>query len=170
MCPALQLRIHWVLAHVGINSNEAVDALAKEAAQGSSSPLHSRICALDTPLPLSKATAIADGTRAFCQRWLVKWSKSPRFARLVEYDTSGSMHTSTGSTSLPPPTVSTAASRSPSPHFLLQCPTLRLHRLCLVQRLGTARLTLQLPLSAKSEAGPVLAFVRDTGRLPRYSL
>jgi hypothetical protein len=56
------------------------------------------------------------------------------------------------------------------PHFLLLCPAYRRQRLDLVRRLGTARLSLKLLLSAKKDAKPVLDFVRDTGRFPRYSL
>jgi hypothetical protein len=36
--------------------------------------------------------------------------------------------------------------------------------------LGTARLSLKLLLESKTDHKPVLAYVRDTGRLPRYSL
>ncbi|KAJ6616615.1 hypothetical protein B0H10DRAFT_1799126, partial [Mycena sp. CBHHK59/15] len=56
------------------------------------------------------------------------------------------------------------------PHFLLSCPIYHRQRLILIQRLGTARLSLCRLLSAKSEPGPVLGFVRETGRFPRYAL
>ncbi|KAJ7664221.1 hypothetical protein B0H17DRAFT_1211394 [Mycena rosella] len=52
------------------------------------------------------------------------------------------------------------------PRLLLSCPADQR----LVQRLGTARLSLRRLLSAKIDAKPVLDFVRDTGRLPRYAL
>ncbi|KAJ6493131.1 hypothetical protein C8R45DRAFT_796317, partial [Mycena sanguinolenta] len=51
------------------------------------------------------------------------------------------------------------------PHFLFSCPTHRTHRLRLMTRVGTARLSLRNLLSTKAEATSVLAFVRDTGRL-----
>ncbi|KAJ7146533.1 hypothetical protein C8R44DRAFT_574328, partial [Mycena epipterygia] len=68
------LHIHWVPDHVGIAGNEAVDARAKDAAQGSSSPLSSHIPELDVPLPLSKAAAIAAGAHMFRARWLSEWA------------------------------------------------------------------------------------------------
>jgi hypothetical protein len=37
-------------------------------------------------------------------------------------------------------------------------------------RVKTARLSLRTLLSSKNDAAPVLAFVRATGRLPRYDL
>ncbi|KAJ6498766.1 hypothetical protein C8R45DRAFT_821259 [Mycena sanguinolenta] len=55
-------------------------------------------------------------------------------------------------------------------HFLLACPAHRAHRLRLITRLGTARLSLRALLSSKADPAPVLAFVRDTGRLPAYAL
>jgi hypothetical protein len=56
------------------------------------------------------------------------------------------------------------------PHFLLSCPIYRRQCLRLIQRLGTARLSLRLLLPTKSEPKPVLDFVRETGRFPCYAL
>ncbi|KAJ7770365.1 hypothetical protein B0H14DRAFT_3509281 [Mycena olivaceomarginata] len=56
------------------------------------------------------------------------------------------------------------------PHFLLFCPAHRSHRLRLIARIGSARLSLRSLLASKVDAAPVLAFVRDTGRLPNYVL
>ncbi|KAJ7877212.1 hypothetical protein B0H14DRAFT_3436155 [Mycena olivaceomarginata] len=56
------------------------------------------------------------------------------------------------------------------PHFLLICPSNHPHRQRLVRRLGTARLSVKLLLSAKRDTKPVLDFVRDTVRFPRYSV
>ncbi|KAJ7689542.1 hypothetical protein B0H17DRAFT_937168, partial [Mycena rosella] len=56
------------------------------------------------------------------------------------------------------------------PHFLLSCPRFRRQRLDLIMRLGTACLSLRRLLSSKVDPKPVLSFVRDTARLPRYAL
>ncbi|KAJ7813540.1 hypothetical protein B0H14DRAFT_3477839 [Mycena olivaceomarginata] len=53
---------------------------------------------------------------------------------------------------------------------LLACPIYRRQRLALILRLGTARLSLRLLLVAKADPKPVLAFVKATGRFPRYPL
>ncbi|KAJ6479669.1 hypothetical protein C8R45DRAFT_800021, partial [Mycena sanguinolenta] len=50
------------------------------------------------------------------------------------------------------------------PHFLLICPAYRPARLRLMLRVKSARLSLRTLISSKSEAAPVLAFVRETGR------
>ncbi|KAJ7692445.1 hypothetical protein B0H17DRAFT_1200502 [Mycena rosella] len=84
--PTLKVRMHWVPAHVGIVGDEAVDARMKEAAQGASSPLASCIPLPDSPLPTSRAVAIAAGTKVFNARWLAEWTQSPRFRRLVLFD------------------------------------------------------------------------------------
>jgi hypothetical protein len=73
----LKVRIHWVPAHIGIEGNEAVDACAKAAAQGGSSPLATRIKLFESPLPTSRATVIAASAKAFALQWHEEWSLSP---------------------------------------------------------------------------------------------
>jgi hypothetical protein len=196
---SLKIRLHWVPAHVGIAGNEAVDARAKEAALGASSPLSSRIRLFDKPLPLSKSATIDAGARAFRERWLTEWSASPRFTRISLFDDARPSNAvsrmyndltrpqcsvltqlRTGHIGLndflfrfhlaPSPACALCNTPESVPHFLLLCPAYRRQRLDLVRRLGTARLSLKLLLSAKKDAKPVLDFVRDTGRFPRYSL
>ncbi|KAJ7611402.1 hypothetical protein DFH06DRAFT_1373670 [Mycena polygramma] len=55
-------------------------------------------------------------------------------------------------------------------HYLLLCPRYRRERLTMILKLGTARLSLRGLLAAKSDHKPVLRFVRETGRFPRYAL
>ncbi|KAJ7657149.1 hypothetical protein B0H17DRAFT_955713, partial [Mycena rosella] len=57
-CSTLCIRIHWVPAPIGIAGNEEVNAHAKDAARGHSTPLHPLICALESPLPTSRTAAI----------------------------------------------------------------------------------------------------------------
>jgi ribonuclease HI len=84
--PTLKVRLHWVPAHIGIAGNEAVNARTKEAAQGSSSPLSSRITLFESPLPTSKSAALAAGAKVFQERWLAEWSSSPCYTRLSLFD------------------------------------------------------------------------------------
>ncbi|KAJ7150969.1 hypothetical protein C8R43DRAFT_834675, partial [Mycena crocata] len=64
----------------------------------------------------------------------------------------------------PSPSCDLCSAPETVPHFLLSCPRYRRQRLDLILRLGTARLSLRLLLSAKSDPKPVLRFVRETGR------
>jgi ribonuclease HI len=197
--PTLKVWLHWVPAHVGIAGNEAVDARAKEAATGSSSALASRVTTLESPLPTSKAAALAVGAKAFRERWIAEWSASLRFHRLSLFDSpkpSNALARLYADLSRPQCSILTQLRTAhlalnsylyhfhlgPSPdcalclvpetvpHFLLSCPAYRRQRLRLILRLGTARLTLRLLLSAKSQPRPVLDFVRETERFQRYAL
>jgi hypothetical protein len=194
---SLRIRLHWVPAHVSIVGNEAVNVRTKEAATGASSALFSCIKLFEKPLPLSKSATIDAG--AFRERWLAEWTAYPHFTRISLFDDARPSNAvlrmyedlsrpqcsvltqlRTGHIGLnaylfrfhlaPSPSCTLCNAPESVPHFLLLCPAYRRQRLDLIRRLGTARLSLKLLLSAKNDAKPVLDFVRDTGRLPRYSL
>lgn len=196
---SLKVHLHWVPAHVGIAGNEAVDARAKEAAQGRTTMLKRRVRALEGDLPVSKAAAIAAGTKSFARNWANEWASSARCRRLALFDSttpSPSVVRMYDDLSRPQCSILTQLRTghiglnahlhrihvAPSPncphcavpetvsHFLLLCPSLRRQRLALILRLGTARLSLRRLLGVKSDHKAVLQFARDSGRFPRYSL
>jgi hypothetical protein len=196
---SLRIRLHWVPAHVCIAGNEAVDARAKEAALGSSTELTKPVKAFRAPLLVSKAAAIAAGISFFKERWESEWNSSPQHLLLsLLGDTTPSIaiprmyddlsrpqcsvisQLRTGHIGVnaylhrfnlaPSPTCSLCAAPETVAHFLLSCPKSRRERLKLMVKLGTARLSLKLLLGLKAELEPVLAYVRATERLPRYSL
>ena len=158
-----------------------------------------RLRELDGPLPLSRAAAIAAGAHAFRARWHTEWAASSRSRRLAQFDStkpSGlvarmyedltrpqcSVLTQLRTTHIglnaylfrfhlaPSPDCPLCLVPETVPHYLLTCPRFRRERLTLILRIGTARLSLRRLLAAKSDHGPVLSFVRDTDRLPRYAL
>jgi hypothetical protein len=158
-----------------------------------------RIKLFESPLPTSRAAVIAAGAKAFALQWREEWSLSPRYARISTFDNATpskaleKMYNNlsrpqcsvltqlrTGHIGLnaylhrfkiaPSPLCPHCATPESVPHLLLTCPVYRHARLHLIIRVKTARLSLRTLLSAKSDAAPVLAFVRDTGRLPRYEL
>jgi hypothetical protein len=178
--------------------NEALDALAKQAAQGAQSALVSYVAAFDHPLPVSKAAAIEAAGKSFQARWKAEWSTSPCIHRLSLFDAAspsnlnarmydGLSHPQcsiltrlwTGHIGLNAHLHRFRLTASPDcslcfvpetvSHFLLACPAHHHARRILITRLGTARLTLRL-LSSKADHKPVLDFVRDTDRFPRYAL
>ncbi|KAK6981398.1 hypothetical protein R3P38DRAFT_3234154 [Favolaschia claudopus] len=135
----LKVRLRWVPAHVGIAGNELVDSLAKEAAQGVSTALRTRIRLFESPLPLRTGHI---GLNAYLFRFHLAPSPLCPHCNMPES----------------------------VPHLLLACPAYRTGRLRLFTRLGTARVSLRRLLSSKHDPSPVLAFVRDTRRLPSYAL
>jgi hypothetical protein len=135
----------------------------------------SRITALESPLLTGKAAALAAGAKALRERWIVEWTLSSRYLRLSLFDSpsppshfllnSYLYHFHLG----PTPDCALCLVPETVPHFLLSCPAYRRQRLRLIQRLGTARLSLRL-LLVKSQPKPVLDFLRETERFPRYAL
>ncbi|KAK7012463.1 hypothetical protein R3P38DRAFT_3588267 [Favolaschia claudopus] len=195
----LKVRLRWVPAHVGIAGNELVDSLAKEAAQGVSTALRTRIRLFESPLPVSRAAAVAAGARLFALRWVEEWRSSPRYMRIATFESpvpssatprmyrnlnrsqcSVLTQLRTGHIGLnaylfrfhlaPSPLCPHCNMPESVPHLLLACPAYRTQRLRLFTRLGTARVSLRRLLSSKHDPSPVLAFVRDTRRLPSYAL
>ena len=187
-------------AHVATAiGNEAIDACTKEVAQDASSMLTSCIIPFENTLLMSKVAALDFGGKSFNTCWHTEWSVSscshcislfdnttPRKAVSRAYSDLSRLQCSiltqlrTGHIGFnaylhrfklaPSPLCLHCAVPESVPHFLLACPVYRPHRLRLISRLGTARLSLRRLLSSKSEPGPVLAFVCDTGRFPRYAL
>ncbi|KAK7028459.1 hypothetical protein R3P38DRAFT_927491 [Favolaschia claudopus] len=88
--------------------------------------MKSSIKALRSTLPIFKAAAAASATQEFSRLWSKEWMTSPQCHRLVT----------------PSGTVSP---------YLLSCHASQCQRLELIRRLGTARLTLRLLLSAKKD-------------------
>jgi hypothetical protein len=136
---------------------------------------------------------IASGTKVFAARWQDEWATSSRYHRIAAFDSALPSKTISrlykGLSQLqcsmltlrighirlntflyrfklaPSPLCPCCAVPESVPHFLLTYPKYRTQRLALIVRTGTARL-----ISTKHDATPILAFVRDTGRFPHYTL
>lgn len=82
----LQVTVAWVPGHQGIQGNEDVDAEAKQAAEGRSTPTFKPIKILHHPLPASKAAVVAAKREQFNRLWRQQWQKSPkcRFVKKID--------------------------------------------------------------------------------------
>jgi ribonuclease HI len=83
----IDLQIHWTPGHEKFAPNERADAIAKQAAQGSSS--HKRKLPLflrNKPLPLSISATRHANLTAIRRSWKTRWKRSPRFALINSLD------------------------------------------------------------------------------------
>jgi hypothetical protein len=153
-----------------------------------------RIKLFESPLPTSRTVIIAAGAKTFASQWHEEWLMSLRYTHISTFDDatlskvlekmydklsrlqcSVLTQLRTGHIGLntylhrfkivPSPLCPHCATLESVPHLLLICPAY--HHVCLrlIIRVKTACLSLRTLLSAKSDAAPVLAFVRETGRL-----
>jgi ribonuclease HI len=85
-CPA-NLQIHWTPGHERFIPNERADALAKQAAQGSSSPKKKLPHFLrNKPLPLSISAIRQANLANIRHSWKTRWKRSPRFPLINSLD------------------------------------------------------------------------------------
>jgi ribonuclease HI len=79
------LQVVWTPGHEGIPENEHVDSLAKEVAQGFSSPGHSLPPSLRKPLPSSASAIKQHLLSSTSVSWKTSWKASPRYAKSKHY-------------------------------------------------------------------------------------
>ncbi len=85
---SLRIHIQWVPGHISVLGNKMVDAEAKLAAQGSTSPLFDSHTVLTNPLPCSKATALADFKKHTQKKWAEQWLTSPKGSFMKHFNCS----------------------------------------------------------------------------------
>jgi ribonuclease HI len=83
---ASNLGIHWISSHSKVRGNEKVDELAKEAANGLSSPTNSLPHILRTPLPVSASASKQEYHEKLKEKWEAKWKDSDRGRRIALID------------------------------------------------------------------------------------
>ncbi|KAJ7883203.1 hypothetical protein B0H14DRAFT_3433072 [Mycena olivaceomarginata] len=149
-------------------------------------PSHPESSPSNSPHPTSRAAMADEGNQQFLNRWIAEWSASPRFQRISLFDLNAFPRLAVARVlSRPQCSILTQLH---TVHFALNAYLCRFHltpspdcALCLVPgtvyhrerhklilAVGTGRLSLRRLLSVKSDPKPVLRYVRDTGRFPRY--
>ena len=84
----VDLKIQWVPGHVDFMPNEKVDANAKRAAKGDSSPVNLLPKPLRKTLPYSISTICQVRRLLIYHRWVHRWKMSLRYPRIQSIDKS----------------------------------------------------------------------------------
>ena len=79
------LTLRWISSHSNVKGNEAVDKLAKNAAEGRSSTLDHLPHLLRGPLPISASALKQEFNTKIKAKWLEMWNTSPRKPRLDQF-------------------------------------------------------------------------------------
>lgn len=191
----LTINIHWVPGHEDIDANEWVDAEAKSAASDPDLNQLGRMLSLAGTLPTSSAALIAARKKRASAQWKADWlkSKSARKLRPVDltppsrrvraiYKDRGRNECAiltqlrTGHAPLNAHLSRIRCSDSPLcskcgipetvSHYLLTCRQFAAQRRALCTALRNKPLTLRSMLGPGARLGPVLRFIKDSGRFP----
>ena len=78
------LTIRWISSHSKVKGNEAVDKIAKKAAEGRSSATATLPHILRRPLPKSTSAIKQEFERTLKEKWAAMWDASPRKPRIAQ--------------------------------------------------------------------------------------
>lgn len=191
----LHIEIHWVPGHEDMHANEQVDIEAKKAATNSGANQVGRLRCFAGDLPRSAAALIATRKVRASTRWKSEWLKSAsakklrpialtppsRKVRAFYRDLSRNecailTQLRTGHAPLNAHLARIRRTDSPlcskcklpetASHFLLTCRKYATQRRALRTALCNRPLTLRTTLGPGARVGPVLSFIKDSGRFP----
>ncbi|KAF8960576.1 hypothetical protein BDZ97DRAFT_1638098, partial [Flammula alnicola] len=81
-----KMELRWISGHSEVEGNEKADELAKEAAQGKSSPLEELPLLLRKTLPVSASAEKQAYVSEIKTMWAQQWELSPRCTRMEQLD------------------------------------------------------------------------------------
>jgi hypothetical protein len=81
-----KLTIRWISSHSDVKGNEHADKLAKEAADGKTSPHEQLPPTLGEALPASASATKQEHLAHLKRKWKATWRKSPRHRRFTQID------------------------------------------------------------------------------------